>query len=151
MAPASRISLTQHCYDLNLRYCLQSLREFAARLFSSSSPDSRSHSNLPVTPQNQVHIQISIQIGNMNLLILACMVFTTTVANVRSSVPATFYPYGTANGDSIAPVNDDGATSIINLSGVYPFFANAYTSLYVRIVIRILFKMCYCSRLLLTH
>jgi hypothetical protein len=51
-----------------------------------------------------------------------------------NAVPVIFYPFGTNQGDQIAPVNDDGYTSAIPIAGVgFPFFATMQQRLFVSI------------------
>ena len=42
-----------------------------------------------------------------------------------------FYPYGPGNGDSEAPINDDGSTGRVNIGFPFPFFDEDHDSLFV--------------------
>jgi hypothetical protein len=42
-----------------------------------------------------------------------------------------FYPYGPENGDTSAPINDDGSTDRINIGFPFPFFDQEHESLFV--------------------
>ena len=50
------------------------------------------------------------------------------------NVPSIFYPFGTDQGDSIAPVNDDGSTNATDISIGFPFFNSVNRQLYVRTI-----------------
>src|SRR6218665_891367 len=45
-----------------------------------------------------------------------------------------FYPFGQDEGDSVAPVNDDGSTGAVPISTGFPFFNRTYRQLFVSCV-----------------
>jgi len=42
-----------------------------------------------------------------------------------------FYPFGHDEGDSVAPVNDDGSSGRVPISTGFPFFNKTYMQLFV--------------------
>jgi len=50
------------------------------------------------------------------------------------SIPSIFYPYGPDQGDTTAPVQDDGYVGPINIPGGFPFFGTSRSALYVSIL-----------------
>ena len=46
-----------------------------------------------------------------------------------------FYPYGPENGDTSAPINDDGSSGLVNIGFRFPFFDEEHESLFVSTVL----------------
>jgi hypothetical protein len=46
-----------------------------------------------------------------------------------------FYPYGTQNGDTTVPTNDDGSSGRVNIMFPFPFFDEEHESLFVSTLI----------------
>ncbi|KAK2188587.1 hypothetical protein NP493_128g05111 [Ridgeia piscesae] len=65
------------------------------------------------------------------LLALGALLSTSVTVAAPLPAPAHFYPYGTAVGDRIAPVNDDGSTGDVPISVKFPYVDHEHESLYV--------------------
>ena len=65
------------------------------------------------------------------LLALGALLTTSVTVAAPLPAPPHFYPYGTAVGDRIAPVNDDGSTGDVPISVKFPFVDQEHESLYV--------------------
>lgn len=50
-----------------------------------------------------------------------------------------FYPFGSGNGDSRVPINDDGSSGRVAISNSFPFFDDNYDSLFVSTTLNFLF------------
>ena len=48
-----------------------------------------------------------------------------------SKLPVIFFPFGTDQRDSVAPVNDDGFTPAVQINSGFPFFNSRRTSVFV--------------------
>ncbi|KAL1264779.1 hypothetical protein QQF64_005134, partial [Cirrhinus molitorella] len=62
------------------------------------------------------------------------LVFISVLSLARVQTTATaaiFYPFGSAAGDAINPLADDGSSSVIQLSSPLLFFGRAYQQIYV--------------------
>ena len=51
-----------------------------------------------------------------------------------NSVPIHFYKFGPDFGDSVAPVNDDGSTGLIQIGIAFPFYDHGHDHLFVSII-----------------
>ena len=73
--------------------------------------------------------------GTATLAVCLAISFVFQVAPVTAlydrNVPSIFYPFGTDQDDSIAPVNDDGSTAPTDISIGFPFFNSVNRQLYV--------------------
>jgi len=49
------------------------------------------------------------------------------------NLPVIFYPFGTDQWDSVAPVNDDGFTPAVQIGLGFPFFSSRRTAVFVSI------------------
>ncbi|CAG2215760.1 unnamed protein product [Mytilus edulis] len=59
------------------------------------------------------------------------LVFLFSFDNTYCISTADFYSFGSENGDTRAPTNDDGSTSPISVSSLFPFFNHQHDSLIV--------------------
>ena len=59
------------------------------------------------------------------LLLMLCTPFGTAIPL------SSFYPYGSADGDTVLPPSDDGSSSAISLPTPYLYYGTSYTSIFV--------------------
>jgi len=69
-------------------------------------------------------------------LCLAVVILSVQLEDVQGITdpdlpPSLFYPFGEDEGDSVAPVNDDGSTGAVPISTGFPFFNKTYQQLFV--------------------
>ena len=78
----------------------------------------------------------------MKLLVVASVFFNIfQVVYMRIELD-NFYPYGTLNGDTTVPTNDDGSSGRVNITFPFPFFDADHESLFVSTFVIILIIFC---------
>ena len=60
-----------------------------------------------------------------SLLLILCTPFGTAIPL------SSFYPYGSAVGDSVLPSEDDGSSDAISLPTPYLYYGTSYTNIFV--------------------
>ena len=70
---------------------------------------------------------------------MKCFVFTFFLLKVIQVVYTRielgdFYPYGSANGDTSVPTNDDGSSGRVNIAFPFPFFDVEHEFLFVSLL-----------------
>ena len=74
------------------------------------------------------------QIAGLNMVVQqfkALLVFVLHISSCCSIPLSDFYPYGTSEGDSVLPANDDGSSGEIEISILFPYFDRNHNSLFV--------------------
>lgn len=61
----------------------------------------------------------------------ASLVFVLHISSCFSVPLSDFYPYGTGEGDSVLPANDDDSSGEIGISILFPYFDRNHGSLFV--------------------
>ncbi|XP_026107745.1 sushi, nidogen and EGF-like domain-containing protein 1 [Carassius auratus] len=76
-------------------------------------------------PHFQQELSLSLRFGELEDPRIAILPVTAKPA------PAIFYPFGSTAGDKSNPVDDDGSSSVIQLSSPFLFFGRTYQQIYV--------------------
>ena len=87
----------------------------------------------------------------MKFLVLAPVFFNVfQVVYMRIELD-NFYPYGTQNGDTTVPTNDDGSSGRVNIMFPFPFFDEEHESLFVSTFIVIKMVLCITTQILMFY
>ena len=83
-------------------------------------------------------LDIFVYVTDIKMLLMKVILVTVQILSTAyglTDVPAIFYPFGVAEGDSVLHPNDDESSNLTEIGINFPFFNHLFSSLYVSIFI----------------
>ena len=71
------------------------------------------------------------------IITISLLLALSTLYNVKAIPLSDFYPFGTTAGDNEIPSTDDGASELITLNRVFPFYGTDHFVIVVRLFAKV--------------